>query len=407
MATSLGPHEAEILIESSAQIHMHAFQVAVGVLTGLAFLCFVARMAIRLKYHKQLRLDDAFLIIAAASLAAATGILYNICYFLYLHSATLLAPQTLPYLIDQFDDLLQSHIRAYPFLALIWTATYSVKGCFLAFMRPLVWHISRVMNWYYWSVVVFCIISWAFVVAEPFIICPYFGLDALKCFTSTVDDKKTLGLTALVTVLDLLSDIMAHLESVVSIPIIILRSSLLSLSTKVGLGIFLSLSIFMAICAIIRIAGIHYKGVEDDIWEFFWQHTEGAVAVMMASITAFRTLFVKQTKNEEDAKSSGPAESPFHRFFRRFQALARAQPDEEPTPTVNSMMLHLPKVPSPVFTGIRSYIRKVNRTDASTGTWASLNSSTDGSEVDYHAALKTQAQAASSSALKEPVLRLA
>ena len=30
----------------------------------------------------------------------------------------------------------------------------------------------------------------------------------VKCFSSTVDEKKTLGLTALVTVLDILSDIM-------------------------------------------------------------------------------------------------------------------------------------------------------------------------------------------------------
>ncbi|KAI1498935.1 hypothetical protein F5X99DRAFT_420218 [Biscogniauxia marginata] len=390
MAASLDSQEARRLIESSSQIHMHAFQVALGVLTGLALCCFVARMAIRLTYHKCLRLDDAFLIVAAASLCAATGILYHICYFLYLHSATLLVPQLLPYLLANFSELLELQKRVYPFLALIWTTTFAVKGCFLAFMRPLVWHISRTVNWYYWFIVVFCIISWAFVIADPFIICPYFGVDAMKCFSSTVDGKKTLGLTALVTVLDILSDIM-----VVSLPIIVLRGSFLSRSTKFGLVIFLCLSIFMAICAIVRIAGFHYKGLEDDTWEFFWQHTEGAVAVMMASITAFRTLFVKQTNDAESTTPRSPVESLFHRLFRRFQSLARAQPAEKPTSTLDTSILKLPKIPSPIFTGVRTFIRRNNRTDVSAATFATLDSAIDASEADYHTALKTQNRDAS------------
>ena len=152
--------------------------MAIGVLTGLALCCFIMRMAIRLIYHKHLHLDDASLVIAAACLCAATGILYHICYFLYLHSAALLAPQVLPYVIADFGELLQLQKKVYPYLALVWTTTFAVKGCFLAFMRPLVWHISRAVNWYYWFIVFFCIISWAYVVADPFIICSYFGADS-------------------------------------------------------------------------------------------------------------------------------------------------------------------------------------------------------------------------------------
>jgi hypothetical protein len=152
--------------------------VVIGVSTGLALCCFAVRLAIRLTYQKHLRLDDAFLILAAICLCVATGILYHICYYLYLHSAALLAPQVLPYVLPNFSRLLKLDAQVYPFLALIWTTTFAVKGCFLTFMRPLVWHISRGLNWYYWFIVVFCIISWAFVVSEPFIICPYFGMDA-------------------------------------------------------------------------------------------------------------------------------------------------------------------------------------------------------------------------------------
>lgn len=151
----------------------------------------------------------------------------------------------------------------------------------------------------------------------------------------------------------------------------------------------------MAICAIVRIAGFHYKGLEDDIWEFFWQHTEGAVAVMMASLTAFRTLFVKQANDDQITTPRSPIGSFFHRFLKRFRALARAQPDEKPTPTQDSSGLKLPKIPSPIFTGVRSFIRRNNRTDVSAVTFDTLGSVVDGAEADYHAALKTQTRAAS------------
>lgn len=149
----------------------------------------------------------------------------------------------------------------------------------------------------------------------------------------------------------------------------------------------------MAVCAVIRIAGFHYKGLEDDTWEFFWQQVEGAVAVMMASITAFRTLFVKQTNNDEVADRS-PVGNLFHRLYRRFQSLAQAQPDEKPA-LDQSSSIKLPKLPSPIFFGVRSFIRRNNRTDVGSTTFATLDSVIDGSEGDYHATLKTNAHSRS------------
>lgn len=170
------------------------------------------------------------------------------------------------------------------------------------------------------------------------------------------------------------------------------------MSTKIGLSIFLCLSIFMAICAIIRIAGFHYKGVEDDTWAFFWQHIEGAVAIIMASITAFRTLFVRQT-NDANSTSLSPAGSLLRRIFGRFQSLARAQPGEKPSSSNDSgPLLKLPTMPSPIFTGVRTFIRKNNRTQAGGTTVATLDSVFDASEADYHAAVRAQKYGASETA---------
>ncbi|KAH8723974.1 hypothetical protein GQ44DRAFT_709438 [Phaeosphaeriaceae sp. PMI808] len=380
----LSPGEVKGRIDASTQIHRRDFEIVVGVLTGLALCCFIARIAIRLIYQKTLRVDDAFLILAVACLCAATGILYHISYFLYMHSAALFVPGILPYLLADFFELLKFQKKVYPYLTLIWTTTFAVKACFLTFMRPLIWHVSRKMNWYFWFIVVFTAVTWAFVVVEPFIICPYFELEAVKCFSSTVASKKTIGLTALVTTLDILSDIM-----IVSLPIIVLKGSQLSKSTKAGLAMFLCLSIVMAIFAIIRVAGFHYHGKEDDTWAFFWQHAEGAVAVMMASITAFRTLFVKPTDDPDVTTPRSPVDKLVQRISRRFQALARAAPDEKSIPsTPKNFKVKLPKLPAPTLTGIRTFIHRNNRTEMSSVSFATLHSDLDPSEADYHAALK-------------------
>ncbi|KAI1123653.1 hypothetical protein F5Y10DRAFT_285829 [Nemania abortiva] len=391
MTNSSSAQEATTRIESAGLIHMHAFEVALGALIGFALLCFVARIAVRLIYQKQLRLDDAFLLVAAASLIAATGILYHISSYLYLSSAALLDPEVMPYATADFSQLLDLQTKVDIYLALTWTTPYAVKGCFLAFMRPLVWHISRGVNWYYWFIVAFCIISWSFVMTEPIIICPYFGAGAVKCFFSTGSNTRIFPLTVLVNVLDILSDIM-----VVSIPIIVLRNSLLSRSTKFGVAVFLCLSIFMVIFAIIRVSGYYYKGHGNYVWEFFWQQAECATAVTAASITAFRTLFVKQQGHRRVDPTNGPKPSPFRTFFKRFKALAREQPDERPTSTSDGWIYKLPQVPSPVLTGIRTFIHRNNRNEASVATFATLGSVCDDSSIDldYHIAIRAQARPA-------------
>ncbi|KAJ8131069.1 hypothetical protein O1611_g2555 [Lasiodiplodia mahajangana] len=390
MPNSLSAQEATTHVEPPALIDLHTFEVALGALIGFALFCFVARIAIRLIYQKRLRLDDAFLLVAAASLIAATGVLYHISSYFYLSSAVPLNSQVTPYTTTNFSLLLDFQTKVRIYLALTWTTPYAIKGCFLAFMRPLVWHISRGVNWYYWFIVGFCIISWAFAMAEPNIICPYFGADAVKCIVSLGTNIVAFQLTVIVNVLDILSDIM-----VVSIPIIVLRNSLLSRSTKFGVATFLCLSIFMAIIAIIRLSGYYYKGYGNSVWEFFWQQVECAVAVTTASITAFRTLFVKQQRHDRFGATDSQEPSLFRRFLMRFNALAREQPDEKPTLTSDSWISKLPQVPSPILTGIRTFIHRNGRSrnEVSVATFGTLDSEYD---VDYHVAIIAQVRLTSS-----------
>jgi hypothetical protein len=140
----------------------------------------------------------------------------------------------------------------------------------------------------------------------------------------------------------------------------------------------------MAICAIIKISGFKYYGVEDDTWQFFWQQAEGTIAVMMASITAFRTLFVRRTDDPDISTPRSPVENFYQNLRRQFQTLARAKPEEKP-PGTKKAFLKLPKLPAPTFTGVRTFIYRNNRTGMSAATF---DSELDPSEVEYHAALR-------------------
>jgi len=157
----------------------------------------------------------------------------------------------------------------------------------------------------------------------------------------------------------------------------------------------------MAVCALIRITGFHfshYKGVENEVWAVFWNHIEGAVAVMMASLTAFRTLFVKPTSDNTDTVALTPVERLYQRVLQRFRALARAEPGEKPRPAQSTQRfsIRLPSIPSPVFTGIRSFIRKSNRTNGGATTLRSqdtevdsLDTEVDSLDADYHAFMRS------------------
>lgn len=95
---------------------------------------------------------------------------------------------------------------------------------------------------------------------------------------------------------------------VILIPFILLWKVKIRRQQKIFLGIFLCLSVCMIIIAIVRISGLRIeKAILDIVWELFWQQAEAAVAVIMVSITAFRSLLgikAQQTRENDTAKRS-------------------------------------------------------------------------------------------------------
>lgn len=132
---------------------------------------------------------------------------------------------------------------------------------------------------------------------------------------------------------------------VVSIPIVLLWRVRINFRQKIGLGILLCLSLVMAIIAIARMSGINLTSKNVDIvWLAFWQQQECSVAVIMISISAFRSLFVANA-------SKGPSPKDFSKPRYRNRLYLKFTGSDKDTG------FGLPHIPGATLTGMRSVIR--------------------------------------------------
>lgn len=142
---------------------------------------------------------------------------------------------------------------------------------------------------------------------------------------------------------------MLTFSQVASLPIMLLWRVKINTYQKIGLGIMLSLSLVMAIVAIVRMAGIHLGGGEVDIlWLWFWQQQECSIAVIMLSVTAFRSFFVA---------GSTPDRARIVSAYWKNKVLRRKALDESGEKGVGG----LPAIPSATLTGVRTIIRGSGR----------------------------------------------
>ena len=104
----------------------------------------------------------------------------------------------------------------------------------------------------------------------------------------------------------------------------------------------LGLSIFTIILSIVRIAGAQYPASSiDPAWMVFWLQLEAAVAVIIVSITSYRSLFVKY--RSMDKKSPR-----YHKTSYKRKLWNREK--QEPKG------VEMPTLPNPTLTGMRTII---------------------------------------------------
>ncbi|MCJ1252195.1 hypothetical protein MMC30_009442, partial [Trapelia coarctata] len=322
-------------------------QGAIGTVYGIAVLTLATRTIIRIHTRRRLYIDDAFLLFSFLCLTCATGLVFTFLRNMFISEASRVDPDAVITLED-LVKLTNSMAIVDTFLALAWTTTFCVKFSFLALFRLLIHRVSGPITIYYWCVVGFTTITWAFIVSESFILCPYFGLETIRCLPEP-PRTLSLSLTTVITILDISTDVM-----IISIACLILRKIRIKPSQKFGIGAFLCLSVAMILAATTRAAGYRLNGVLDLTWEIFWQYTEAGIAVIMGSLTAFRTLFVQGTLKVSHEKK--PSYSIRQRLLRKINKSGFEDGEQG----------HLPAIPSATLTGLRTFIHGNNRSTLTT-----------------------------------------
>lgn len=149
----------------------------IGVFFGLALVSVITRAAARLYLRRHLSLDDHFLFAAALFLSGSIGLTYVLSEELYLWMA-LRKDMSLVFRLDPYEmtKALETSLgKIDAFLITAWTAIFLVKGSFLAFFKQLIWQVDMIQR-YFWIVVGINVLSWMFLILEPFILCRDFGL---------------------------------------------------------------------------------------------------------------------------------------------------------------------------------------------------------------------------------------
>lgn len=135
----------------------------------------------RIYTRRPLYWDDLALGIGAACLSVATALILKNEDNFFLGN-TLQQDPSVAFIVPSnvLNNLLTNSIAyLYSFLALAWTTIFAVKISFLIFFKQLIHRLGKI-NTYYWVVTGVTVLSWAFLVAEPFILCPYFGYSSSK-----------------------------------------------------------------------------------------------------------------------------------------------------------------------------------------------------------------------------------
>ncbi|KAI1493659.1 hypothetical protein F5X96DRAFT_620776 [Biscogniauxia mediterranea] len=279
----------------------------IGVLwSGTAFSIIVvsARLVIRLKLFGRLKIDDYLVLWALAFNLTSTLIWTVLSRDLYITLVTEEADWAS--LLNVIAEALHGNLASY---ICSWSCLWSIKLSFMAFFHGLGRQIrSQQILW--WCVLVFIVATYAVCVGMFDYTClTSAGQDVLaNCNTQRNLDYEYAN-TRVSTTFDIVTDAL-----IVAVSANIVWRVHLPWRKKLLLAFICSLTIFMMIVAIVRIT-VGAPGKAPDLsWLLLWNSVEMTLAIFVACIASFRSLFcyTKSTRPVERAPS-GQQERPSRR----------------------------------------------------------------------------------------------
>ncbi len=150
----------------------------------------------------------------------------------------------------------------------------------------------------------------------------------------------------------------------------VLHKSRIRASQKAALLVFLCLSLVMVIFSITRVSKIRGASGVDVPWVFFWQFMEASIAVLMGSLTVFRTLLIAEGNKRRAAaapvsppgggllKGDGSPRHPrsYYALGHRVRLLVGRKKEVD-----DDLEEGLPEIPGALMTGLRTFIRRNHR----------------------------------------------
>ncbi|KAF2878556.1 hypothetical protein BDV95DRAFT_25254 [Massariosphaeria phaeospora] len=296
LTTSSADPTRQSKIKHAGSINITAFKACVSVFFVTAITTVILRLVIRFKMRHWLSVDDYLVLLAASALSVCTAIVFKMLPAVYLLEAVdqfhiAIEPSEVGIVLDQLKWF---HI----YVPIMWLSIFAIKFAFLYYFHGLVWQLSKAMVRYYWAVVIFVAISWLLLSFSLVMACPYTGIDSFKCSGSDQSQvQRQLVINILTGVIDVMTDAL-----IVTIPLLVLRSSLMPTSQKISVAALLCLSIFMIIVATIRVTGpkakVNFTSRKDynvtQTWILYLSQIEACTAVIMASVIAIRSVFLKK-----------------------------------------------------------------------------------------------------------------
>ncbi|MCJ1402777.1 hypothetical protein MMC11_005998 [Xylographa trunciseda] len=330
--------------ETAPRISITANRAVTGTLFGVAIISYAIRTYIRAIFLKQFSTEDALLLFAVICLVGTTALAYSTMQAQYDSVAVILNGAEGGLIFSLLDELPEIAKKADAAATLWWFVIVPVKLAYLFFFRRLISRL-RDLNIWWWCVIAFTIPAGLACVAAGWLTCPYFtAIGVLSCSGPAANDRVVRD-TTITTVLDIVTDVL-----VVTFPIALLWRVRITARQKVGLAVLLCLSLVMVITAITRISGIKLPGGAIDIvWLAFWQQQECSIAVIMVSVSAFRSFFVVSASN-----NASPRKPKSSTYWRRRLVQKRSASSEDSEKEDNV----LPQIPSATMTGMRTVIRE-------------------------------------------------
>ncbi|KAK8085850.1 hypothetical protein PG997_007121 [Apiospora hydei] len=154
------------------------------------------------------------------------------------------------------------------------------------------------------------------------------------------------------------------------------------LLSKIGLAVFMCLSLFMLACSIIRAAATHYQGALDAPWMSFWVHGEACIGVVMASITVYRSVLIGS------GKQLGKVQKYLEKLIRSREPESVGQVNNQAGTTRSRFgRLLLSKIPTATLTGLATLFAESTRIQGPSGHMTN-NSGLELGDADYHEHLR-------------------